>query len=1112
MAKKDINTTSTYGDSEKHKTETYGNSEHQKTEAYNSKQDETAAYSDLKNKEFKSSTHGIGIGDKLVLRDNEYAVTEIISEGTGEAVIYKIEDKNKNCFALKLYFEFSNSKEEPNYETLKRIKGITDPDILKLHDFGVGNYKYQNKYCYEVSDYADGGDLFSVTDFKKKYNPEFIEKHIVQEIFNGIVKLHDNKIYHCDLKPSNIFYKDKEQTDILIGDYGSAKAMDLATEKDIRKTSTVKGTSTFLPPEQARGVISEKNDYYSLGFILLNLLYPESLSTENDFKQTAKEKFEKIIERQYNSIPIIDYNPQYKRLNNLIEGLTLINHKNRFGRKELEKWLNGEEVEVKYTSAETSSVQPLKLGYATIRTDKDLIEILETKDTWWEDLFENVDTYFALKAWLGSYQDIVSRKIFDELIHFYKPLGKEYVKEAAIRYFDPEREIRTDMNSFNFFTSGNIKKDVESYISRLDDLWKITNFNKIKFYIFQLEFSLNQVKKSAAKDSAIVVSALIDKLYSVFGLIQKPFDDYKTQIQTKFPPKNETGTFRLLINLFYVFNPQRTFRDSKNSSVKTIEDLGLFYVRNESSFEDKYLKIEKEKFLEKLSKKELNTLDYKQFIFEIFKDQAEAQIELASLTFDKHRDYKVNYKFYKSLNTFLSQKQISKDFTSRSGQNELYESRRGFFQSFKSEGENFISNVSDIHNITTLTEENLSHIRKKFRTDSWNRYLYIYSGQIMSFLLLLPLTFFVFKIADHQLHFDKNWKPYFMGANAFLQKTNADNAAEQKIIANSFLSTISPQNIKIFSSGINSPARGNRHYSNSFRTSQTQYINFEVNIAHKNPDSRIDFVIYFTIYRNNQKFAESAFQSYILPEWSSSYHTGKWGDTKPNFWKKGNYRVEMKANDRNLGSQSFKITGNTDSGLNSENNTNPSLQSTEVTGIQKDVAKQYKWINCENCNGRAKIQANGACPTCSGSGQSNCSNCNGLAKQVCSRCEGKKQLGCSSCNGAKTFSCSRCIGKGILTCGQCGGDGTYYGVCDFCNGKGTKPCTVCNQTGKRPCSTCNQTGYQPCSSCTQTGYKPCNSCSQTGKAKCNACSGKGQVTGAVACPKCNGKGQVQVEM
>jgi len=767
MAEIDNDKTTTYGDSDKNNTETYGNSKNQKTSADNSTQEETAAYTDLQNKELKSRTHGIGVGDKLMLRNTELTITEIISEGTGEAVIYKVVNDSKQTLALKLYFEFTNPKEEPNYETLKRIKDVTDPDILKLHDFGVGIDKYQGKYCYEISDFAEGGDLFAVANFKEKYTKDFIEKSIVPEILKGIRKLHEYKIYHCDLKPSNIFYKDLNQNDLIIGDYGSTKAYDLDTHKEIRKSSNVKGTEAYLPTEQARGIISEKNDYYSFGVILLHLLYPEQISSENNTRQVDKIKFEKIVIRQYNSQPVVDFNPSYKRLNNLIEGLTLINHSDRFGKNEVEKWLKGEQVEVKYKA---TTVQPVKLGYATIMADTDFIEILETKSTWWEDLFEDKDTYSALKQWLNSYQDVSSRKIFDEMIHYYKPFGKEYVKESAIRYFDPEREIRIDMNSFNFFKSDNIKKDVEAYISKLDDIWKITDLddldkNKkidarktIKFYLFQLEFSLRQLKKTISKENETVVGSLIDKFLSVFGIVQKPFDDYKTEIHVKISSKDEAGTFRILMNLFYSFNPERTFKDLKNITVKTIDGLGLFYVQNESSISDKYLKIEKERFLQKLNKNELNALDYKQFIFEVFKHKLEAHIELINLTFDKHRNYKVKYKYYKSLNTFLLQNNISKDFTSRSDHNELYENRRRFFQSFKSKCEDFISITTERHNIATLTDENLLAIRNKFHKDSWYRYLLIHSGQFLALLSAIPLAIIIHGIATHRLHIDNNWR------------------------------------------------------------------------------------------------------------------------------------------------------------------------------------------------------------------------------------------------------------------------------------------------------------------------------------------------------------------
>lgn len=752
MAENGNDRTSKYGGEDINKTETYGNSENQKTTAYNSKQEVTAAYNDLQNKEFKSNTHGIGVGDKITLKNSEFTITEIISEGTGEAVIYKIENDSKQTFALKLYHEYSenNLKKEPNFETLLRISQITDEDILRLHYFGVRDEKYNGKYCFEISDYAEGGDLLSVIYTKNKFTIDFVEQVFISQIFKGIKKLHDNKIYHCDLKPNNIFFRDKEQKDLVIGDYGSAKAYDIEIDNEVTKSSTVIGTNYYMAPEQPRGFISEKIDYYSFGIMLLQLVYPEEIFSKESHRNIDKQKFENICVRQFNQKSILhNFNPKIERINKLIEGLTLFSPQYRWGRLEVEKWLKGEEVEVKYKATETSTVQPVKLGYATIKTDKDFIEILETKATWWEDLFEDVDTYFALKAWIASYQDASLRKIFDEMIHYYKPLGKEYVKESAIRYFDPEREIRIDMNSFNFFTSENIKKDVEAYISKLDDIWKITSIDKLRFYIFQLEFSLKQLKQTISKENEIVVGSLIDKVLSVFGLVQKPFDDYKTEIHAKISSKDEAGTFRLLAKLFYTFNTKRPFKDSINNPIFTVYELGLFYVKNESKFKDKYLEIEKELFLNEKEKSALNSLNYQDLIFEIFKIETTTQIELFEFVWDKKNKLDIKYGVNKSINEFLRRKQVDAEFYTYQLNSEIIQLKIYPIDSVFSVKNSFLDRISEKHNFekSSISETDIKVLNKEFKKQYYKTLKAVKFISIFIITLLIGLLLSVFLLS-----------------------------------------------------------------------------------------------------------------------------------------------------------------------------------------------------------------------------------------------------------------------------------------------------------------------------------------------------------------------------
>ncbi len=179
-----------------------------KTSAYNENENTSHFNDDGDAFKMISKAHQISIGDIITLKEKDYRILNIISEGTGEAVIYKIADNKDDIYALKLYYEFLNNKEEPGYETLRRILALDDPDILKLYDFGAGQDRYQAKYCYEITAFAQGGDLLAVDDFKKKYTPDFIENYIIPEIYKGINVLHENKIYHCDLKPANVFYID----------------------------------------------------------------------------------------------------------------------------------------------------------------------------------------------------------------------------------------------------------------------------------------------------------------------------------------------------------------------------------------------------------------------------------------------------------------------------------------------------------------------------------------------------------------------------------------------------------------------------------------------------------------------------------------------------------------------------------------------------------------------------------------------------------------------------------------------------------------------------------------------------------------------------------------
>lgn len=688
------------------------------------------------------SLHGLKIGDAVELKQAVYRIKSIISEGTGEGSVYLVTNSESKELALKLYKKFDNPKHEPNPEALERIMGIDDPDILKLHDYGVGMDKYLGDYCYELSDYAEGGDLQEHT-INNGLTIEFIEKQVVPEIFLGVKVLHEKRIIHCDLKPGNIFFLDVDKTDLVIGDYGSAITFELASQNEIQGVTTVKGTNHFMAPEQGEGIVSEKNDYYSIGIILLCMVYPEALNSLRDIQL-----------RRLKKIKILDFNEKYKRINNLIEGLTLNSYEDRFGKTEVEQWLKGDNPIVRY-AGQNNNIIPVKLGNGKlIQTGEDFVKLIESDSQWYEKYIENIASWSQFLIWMNSYTDMETRSSFEGVRKHYESRGIDYLKEAFIRFFEPSRIIRIDTTEFDFHGTDDLKSEVEKFCNKLDEIWKFTKWEDLRFYLFQFEFSLRQL--ALIQPSAV---ALSDKLLTAFGIKPKPkgFDDLKAEIHIDINDRKLDIFRRNLLALFYAFNPKRGFRDNKNVDYTTLDEMGLYFVKQPNLFSEEKLNVEKEVFLERINSKHLSNLTYIPLIFEIFKHQAQTEIEFISLTFDKYRNNELEYKFYKSLNSFLVSKNIHTDFTDRSERNLEYKGIRGLFQAFWKYSDEVIEDLSRKHNIVTLTEENKRQFKKCFVVRSLKRYSYIYAGQVLALGILIPSVYLLYMLKKDRISIDENW-------------------------------------------------------------------------------------------------------------------------------------------------------------------------------------------------------------------------------------------------------------------------------------------------------------------------------------------------------------------
>lgn len=769
-------------DDEIEKTEIYLDDNQEETVAYIDKNatqiytddlgDHTVAYNSNTNNssgEAKSLNHNLGVGDHLVLKETKYIIDGIISEGTGEAVIYKVKNLFRKVFVLKLYFEFPNEKLEPNAETLERIKTNPHKDILKLVDYGVGFEKFRDKYCFEISEFAEGGDLLNVINFKEKYTSDFIESNVIPEIFEGIKYLHSHKIYHCDLKPGNIFYLDKEQTNLIIGDYGSAKAYDIQETKEVIKTSTVKGSNFYLAPEQARGLVSDKNDYYSFGMILLHLLYPEKFTVSGNFNKIDNSLFEQIVERGDSSMKLIDFDENYANINKLIEGLTLNVRKNRWGEKEVEKWIRKQDgdLEIEYLNKANTLNLRLK-NNVVVKSEKQLIKFVEKhsywkipkeKDDalWYNQIFNDTPTLSELQRYLDieynrDFRDHFTKiiKITEQNINSKIPFDVkqneeiDYTQEALIRLILPTYSIHiVDGKELNF-AEGLVNNKVADLIIELDQVWQTLSLEKIRFILFQLEFSLKELLKNAEGQLYILIQTLLTKIYAGLIINSTDLKSSNSQIIRAINIDEVETSQAKILNLFDTFKENRSFR-YQNDTCETLEELGLYIIENESEFDNIHFTAEKVWFLKKKKKEVLLPLELKDLVFEILKGNAESKIEFIHLNYNKKRIYDIEYRYYKSLTNYLRENNIDREYLLEPDNNENFTIKRKLFVTFGGIANKFIKATKTKHNILSIPESNKKSIRRKIIWASLKKYVVVNKRQIFIFICIVLVAFLVFK-------------------------------------------------------------------------------------------------------------------------------------------------------------------------------------------------------------------------------------------------------------------------------------------------------------------------------------------------------------------------------
>lgn len=151
---------------------------------------------------------------------------------------------------------------------------LDHPHILPLYE--CGEQDLNGTPCtYLVMPYRPEGSLADVLQRlsePKRLLPSDVV-HIVQQAADALQHAHAHNIIHRDVKPSNFLLRNRNENailpDLLLTDFGIAK---LNTTSENGPSTTIRGTATYMAPEQWADRPEPATDQYALAIMAYELL------------------------------------------------------------------------------------------------------------------------------------------------------------------------------------------------------------------------------------------------------------------------------------------------------------------------------------------------------------------------------------------------------------------------------------------------------------------------------------------------------------------------------------------------------------------------------------------------------------------------------------------------------------------------------------------------------------------------------------------------------------------------------------------------------------------------------------------------------------------------
>lgn len=202
--------------------------------------------------------------------------------------------------------QFEEQREKFKKEA-RRLRKLKNAHIVKVHDLFE-----ENGTAYYVMDYIDGESLAEKMEKNGMPFPETEVRNILSQILEALKEVHQNEIWHLDLKPGNIMI-DKSDNAYLI-DFGASKQ--IRANGNMTTSTALCYTPGYAPNEQI-GQMYDRfgpwTDIYALGATIYNLLTNKKPPMVIDIEEDEEDAFDFPISISENMRKMVVWMMQPKR-------------------------------------------------------------------------------------------------------------------------------------------------------------------------------------------------------------------------------------------------------------------------------------------------------------------------------------------------------------------------------------------------------------------------------------------------------------------------------------------------------------------------------------------------------------------------------------------------------------------------------------------------------------------------------------------------------------------------------------------------------------------------------------------------------------------------------